>query len=126
GDRLGPLERGLNVELAAGLAVTLAAGTAHALGYSAVAVVMFMLLFLVQNARRPLSVTYISDTVSQDIQATALSVESQVQSLFGAVFAFAIGAVADAAGGEIGVGVAVVAGAALLLFPLYRLRPVAR
>ncbi|MFO8064663.1 MAG: MFS transporter [Spirochaetia bacterium] len=126
GDRLGPLERSLNVELAAGLAVTLAAGTAHALGYSAVAVVMFMLLFLVQNARRPLSVTYISDAVSQDIQATALSVESQVQSLFGAAFAFAIGAVADAAGGEIGVGVAVVAGVALLLFPLYRLRPVSQ
>ncbi|MGM0674594.1 MAG: hypothetical protein ACQETQ_07870, partial [Spirochaetota bacterium] len=75
---------------------------------------------------RPLSVTYISDAVSQDIQATALSVESQVQSLFGAAFAFAIGAVADAAGGEIGVGVAVVAGVALLLFPLYRLRPVSQ
>ncbi|MFP4638616.1 MAG: hypothetical protein ACLFM6_09270, partial [Spirochaetaceae bacterium] len=71
--------------------------------------------------RRPLSVSYMSNAVSEDIQATALSVESQVQSLFGAVFALAIGAVAEVAGGMIGVGVAVTAGAVLPALAFCRL-----
>jgi hypothetical protein len=100
--------------------VTAAAGLAHALGWSAPAVVLFLLLFVVQNARRPLSVTFVSNAVSEDVQATALSVESQAQTLTGALFVFAIGLVADAAGGAIGIGLAVVSAAALLAFPLYR------
>jgi MFS family permease len=122
GDRFGSLGRALNAELAIGLGVVAAAGVAHAAGVSSLAVALFVGLFLMQNARRPLSVTYMSDAVSGRIQATALSVESQAQSLFGATFAVAIGAVADLAGGRIGVGIAVVAASALLLFPLYRLR----
>jgi hypothetical protein len=122
GNRLGPLARGLNVELALGLGVVCAAGIAQAAGAPGPAVVLFLLLFIVRNARRPLSVSYMSDAVSERVQATALSVESQVQSLLGAAFALTIGAVADLAGGRIGVGVAVVAGAALLAFPGYRLR----
>ena len=119
-ERIGPLERALNFELALGLGVTAAAGLAHALGWSASAVVLFLLLFVVQNARRPLSVTFVSNAVSEDVQATALSVESQAQTLTGALFVFAIGLIADAAGGAIGIGLAVVSAAALLAFPLYR------
>jgi MFS family permease len=122
GDRFGSLGRALNAELAAGLAAVLGAGLAQAAGLSGLGVGLFLLVFLVQNARRPLSVTFMSDAVSERIQATALSVESQAQSLFGAAFAFAIGAIADIAGGRIGVGLAAVAALALLLFPLYRLR----
>jgi MFS family permease len=122
GDRFGSLGRALNAELAAGLAAVLGAGLAQAVGLSGLGVGLFLLVFLVQNARRPLSVTFMSDAVSERIQATALSVESQAQSLFGAAFAFAIGAIADIAGGRIGVGLAAVAALALLLFPLYRLR----
>ena len=121
-DRLGSLQKALNIELLVGLGLTFAAGACHAFGFPAPAVVLFMFLFVLHNARRPLSVTFMSDAVSEDIQATALSIESQVQSLFGAAFALGIGAVADAAGGSVGVGVAVVAGVALAAFPAYRLR----
>lgn len=121
GDRLGSLARALNIELGLGLGVVLLAGAAHALEYSTVAVALFMLLFIMQNLRRPLSVAYISDAVSGRVQATALSVESQAQSLFGAAFALGIGAIADAAGGRIGVGLTVVAAVGLLGFPFYRL-----
>jgi hypothetical protein len=125
-ERLGSLQKALNIELLVGLGLTFAAGAFHAFGLPAPAVVLFMFLFVLHNARRPLSVTFMSDAVSQDIQAAALSVESQVQSLFGAAFALAIGAVADAAGGSVGVGVAVVAGVALAAFPAYRLRKLGR
>jgi len=121
-ERLGPLSRALNLELFAGLGVTFGAGVAHAAGLPGPAVTLFMLLYVLQNLRRPLSVTYMSDAVSERVQATALSVESQVQSLIGALCAIAIGAVAEAAGGAVGVGLAVVAGTALLAFPLYHLR----
>ena len=50
-----------------------------------------------------------------------LSVESQVQSLFAALLALALGGVASLAGGSVGVGILVVSGGLVLLWPLFRM-----
>jgi hypothetical protein len=111
--------RAMDVELALGLAAGVAIGALHFVGFSLGAVVLFFGVYGLQNFRRPLSVAVVSDSVDNDIQATALSVESQLQSLFAAAIAFLIGLVADLAGGRIGLGLLAVSAVLLSLMPFF-------
>jgi MFS family permease len=105
-------------ELAVGLAVGVAAGTFHAVDLPLAAVLSFFGVYLIQNLRRPVAVAFVSDAFQDGIQATALSAESQVQSFIAAAVAFAIGAVADLAGGRVGIGIVAVSLSLLLAAPL--------
>lgn len=116
--RLRHPERALTVELIVGLGVGAGAGAFHALGLPPVAVLLFFTVYVVQNLRRPLAVAAVSDAFAESVQATVLSVESQLQSLIAALVAFSIGAIAEAAGGRIGVGIIVVSVGLLTTVPL--------
>ena len=104
-----------------GLILLAGAGAAAWGGLSAIAIAAFLLLFAVQNLRRPMLVGYLSDLLSHRTMATGLSVESQLRTLLMAGFAPLLGFLAD----RFSVGVAVLALAAggLILFPLIRIRP---
>jgi hypothetical protein len=109
----------MDVELALGLAAGVAIGALHLTGHPLGAVIVFFAVYGLQNFRRPLSVAVVSDSVADDIQATALSVESQFQSLFAAAIAFLIGLVAELAGGRVGLGLLVVSAVLLSVMPLF-------
>ena len=114
----GTESRALNWILVIGLVFSIAVGATAALGVPVVPVVLFFMIFIVQNVRRPVGVSVISDSVPEGALATVLSVESQAQSLFAALFAFAVGAIAQAFSNNIGLGIAVVAVVVLLATPL--------
>jgi MFS-type transporter involved in bile tolerance (Atg22 family) len=80
----------------------------------------FLGLYLLQNARRPLLVGYLSNLIPRRTMATGLSVESQLRTLLTAALAPLIGAIADRLG--IGEALLIVAIAAALLFPITRIR----
>ncbi len=104
-------------EMVIGLVIGVAAGLFHAVGLPLAAVLSYFLVYILHNLRRPVSVAIVSDTFQDEIQATALSVESQVQSLIAAMVAFSIGAVAELTGGSVGIGIVAVSLALLLAAP---------
>jgi len=116
-------ERALNWELAAGLALAVGAGVTRHLQMPLAPVLFFVTIYVLQNLRQPVGVSVVADRVPQEVLATVLSVESQLQSLIAALVAFVIGAAAQAAGGNVGLGIAAAAAAIVLALPLLWIRP---
>lgn len=110
----------MNITLLAGLTVGICAGIFTGVGIQWVAILLFIIMYLVHNIRRPMGEAYITDAMKNDILATALSTESQVTTLITAILAPLIGFIADKFG--VGVGVSAVSLLLLLLFPLYYAR----
>ncbi len=116
-------ERAMNWELTVGLFVGLGIGITRVIGWTGLPVVLFLVIYVIQNMRRPVSVAVVSERIPEEILATMLSVESQIQSLIAAVAALMIGAVANVAAGSVGSGILVVSALGLLAVPFVWLRP---
>jgi hypothetical protein len=108
----------LKWEMILGLCVGVGVGLFQAAGLPLPAVLLFFLIYMIQNLRRPVAVAVISDAVDDSIQATALSVESQAQSLFAALIAFGIGAIAEMTGGRVGLALAAISAVLLVVAPV--------
>ena len=119
-DKFADLGRPLNVTIAAGFSIAAVSGVTYLLGLPAVTIVCFIIVFLIENLRKPIGIAYVSDALEQDILATALSAESQITSLVAAVLSPLIGLAADGLG--IGPAVALIAAVLLLSIPLYRVK----
>ncbi|MBA7519550.1 hypothetical protein ES705_11629 [subsurface metagenome] len=104
----------LNTSLLAGILVGLGAGIFFSFRMAYPAIVLFILILVVENFRRPAGVAVIADQFDEKILASVLSAESQLSSVTGAVFSFGIGFIADI----LGPGQALII-ASLLLFVLY-------
>ncbi|MDO8944418.1 MAG: hypothetical protein Q7U75_14650, partial [Desulfobacterales bacterium] len=118
--RFAELTSPLNRTMVAGFGLGLLCGLAYLLGYNLAAVVLFTGIFVIQNLRSPLSVTYVCDSVPYEILATSLSVRSLVTALYTAVMAFAVGVLADHLG--LGPALMIIALALTMLAPLYLVR----
>lgn len=116
-------ERALNWLLILGLALGLVAGISRWQGLTVIPVVAFLTIYILQNLRQPVGVSVVADRIPEDVMATVLSAQSQLQSLFAAIVALLVGATADFAGGNVGLGLALSAGMGVLLFPILRLSP---
>jgi MFS family permease len=101
-----------------GLALLALAGGAAWGGVPGLAIAGFLLVYAVQNLRRPLLVGFLADLLSHRTMATGLSVESQLRTLLMAGMAPLLGHLADRFG--VGVAVFVVAAGGLALLPLLR------
>ena len=120
--RLRTPERALNVHLLAGLGVGVAVGVAATVGATVLPVALFVLIYIIENLRQPVAVAVVSSRVPEGVLATVLSAESQFQSLFAALVAFGVGAVASLLDSGAGPGVAAVSIVWLLAYPLLRVR----
>jgi MFS family permease len=119
--RFTALTTPLNLTMVAGFGLGLFCGLAYLLGFDLAAVVLFTGIFVIQNLRSPLSVTYVCDSVPYDILATSLSVRSLVTALYTAVMAFVVGVLADHLG--LGPALMILALALTTLSPLYLVKP---
>jgi len=99
-------------------------GIFQILSIYAITVSAYLVLFILQNIRRPLCVTYISDKVPHRIMASGLSAESLIKMLIMTVLAPLCGYIADIAG----IGTAIAAAGVLmgLLYLPLRLREPAK
>jgi hypothetical protein len=74
------------------------------------------MLHIIENLRRPVSVSYISENIKSDAMASVLSVESQSTTLLTAIFSIVVGYFAD----KFSVGAAIsISGLILLIFSLF-------
>lgn len=113
--------QGLNLLFIVGIGLTMLSGASYHFEWFALSIPFFICLYVVQNIRRPMAVSYISDTIEDDVMATALSVESQLKTIFIAIFAPIVGAIADLIG--VGAAIGTVAAIILFFFPVYKVNP---
>jgi len=110
----------LNLTLVAGLMFGTMTGFFYLAGYTSMAIVLFVGIYLVQNLRIPAGIAYFTENLDKDILATTLSAESQSKSLFTAIIALMLGFLAD----KFSIGTALLACSAFMLLttPLYLLK----
>lgn len=118
--RMKTLHHALNLTMIAGIVFILFAGIFNVLSFEIGAVIMFLLIFIIQNLRRPLNVSLISDIIPEEKLSTGLSIESQLTTLLIALFSPLIGFLADQFG--IGIGLILFAVLILLTFPFLKLK----
>jgi MFS family permease len=119
--KFGNEARALNYTYIFGAVLIIFSGLLQIFALQVLAVVIFFFLFILENFRRPINISYISDKIDHRTMASGLSVESQLKTLLMAIFAPLIGFMAD----KLGVGSAItIAGAAMLgLFAFVKLNP---
>ncbi|NPB04194.1 MAG: MFS transporter [Thermotogae bacterium] len=101
------------------LLVILTGGFFH-LHLISLSVITFVCLYLIQNVRRPITLSYISSVVPEEKLATALSVESSARTLYAAILSPLLGFLSDFLG--VGLGLSTVGLVTILLLPLVWVR----
>ncbi len=119
-DRIRSVPHAANGTFLLGAALLAVAGGAAWGRVPAIAIVGYLLVYAVQNIRRPILVGYLSDLLPQRTMATGLSVETQLRTLLVVGMAPLLGFLADRLG--VGVAVLTLASATLLLFPWIMIR----
>ena len=114
------LQNPLNLTLTLGLLAGTICGTAYYFGIKGLAIAVFILVYIIENIRKPIGIGHFADKVGDNILAVALSAQSQISTLWAAVIAIGMGALVDWLG--IGLGMAVASGGLLLLSRFLRLR----
>ncbi len=94
-DRHGNLPRLLNITMLAGFAAGVLSGICVITGFIWVAILFYISIFLIENLRKPMGISYITDMMDRNIMATALSAESQAETLIAALLAPVMGIIAD-------------------------------
>jgi hypothetical protein len=103
--------RYLNVFLFAGIACGLGAGILFHYHLYIPSVILFILILVIENFRRPAGIALIAGHFNENILASVLSVESQLGSIAGSILSFLIGWVAD----RLGPGLALALASAVML-----------
>ncbi len=90
-DRYAGLAIPLNATLLIGVGFGLLSGAFQRLGLPAIAVLPLIGIYLLENLRKPMGIAYVSERMNEESLASALSVESQAETLFAALIALLLG-----------------------------------
>ena len=123
-ERFSSHQKALNWTMLTGGILGLLCGWWYQSGWLLLAVLAFVSIYLLQNLRKPIGVAFIADSIDTRIMASALSAQSQVKTVWAAIFAVALGFMVDMLG--IGWALMGVSIALLLLTAILWLRPPAR
>jgi len=93
--RFQSLDVPMNLTLVAGLLAGAVCGLLFSNDLLIASVVIFVLIFMVENLRKPIGVSCVAEITETDFLATVLSAESQLNSMVAAVLAPLIGFLAD-------------------------------
>ncbi len=115
-DRLGRITLAINLSLLAGVGVGLLSGLFYEAGIITLALLFYFLVFILENLRKPAGIAYVAEMLDQDILASALSAESQAETLFSALLALVLGFTAQWFG--VGWGLVTTSAILLLLMPV--------
>ncbi len=113
------ISSGINMTYFIGTMLLLLSGIFLYLKFYLISILFFIMMYLIENLRKPLNVGYISDLISLNVMATGLSGESQLKTIFTAFFSFLMGAVAQYAG--VHVAIITVSLIAIFIFPFIKL-----
>ena len=118
--KIGHLSVALNMLLIAGLIIGILSGLFYKLQWTVAAVILYIVIYALENVRRPVAVGFITELFSDKILASVLSVESQAKDLFGAIFALVFGFFANKWG--IAFSLIITSGIVLATSPVYLIK----
>ncbi len=104
-DHFPSLGHAINLSFLFGAGMLFIAGFATSANLTFLSIIVFLLFYVLQNLRRPMNVSFISDKIESRIMASGLSVEAQFVTILAAFFAPLLGLLAD----HFGVGIALAA-----------------
>jgi len=119
-DRFSSLSAPLNLTILLGLLCGVLSGIFYTAELWVISVIFFIMVYMIENLRKPAGVAYLGSSVSNNVLASVLSVDSQVKSLTAAILAPLFGIFADLFG--IGWGIVIVSLGLMLVSPLFMLR----
>ncbi len=114
-NRIGNLGRAINLTLLLAGILLIFTGIFYHINLLLLSVIIFVLLYVFHNIRRPMNVGYISDQIKSRVMASGLSVESQVKTILASIFAVLMGFFADYFG--IGIALALLGVMILIISP---------
>lgn len=118
--KLNKKSTAINTLLFIGLVLGTAAGLAYSYDITLIAILLFVGILIIQNLRRPISMSFISDQFDHKIMATILSADSQFSTIAVAILAPIIGLLADMVGA--GTSIAIISSVLLIIFIPFRLK----
>ena len=118
--RFASLAAAINITFLIGSIFLFVAGVASWQNLAMISILVFLGFYVIQNLRKPMNVSFISDQISHRVMASGLSVEAQFTTLLVVVFAPALGYIADQAG--VGLGLVVFGVGSLLFYLLVRVK----
>jgi len=114
--KMKSLNRAINVTYLAGGFLLLAMGILLFKKLYIMSIGLFVLFYMLENLKRPISLGYVSELISSKIMAAGLSSESQLKTIFVAVFSPLMGFLSDKFG--IGVGLVMMSIILFAVFPV--------
>jgi MFS family permease len=119
--RFSNLAAAINLTFLTGAVFLFVAGIATWRNLAVISILVFLGFYVLQNLRKPMTVSFISDQISHRVMASGLSVESQFTTLLVVIFAPILGKIADAYG--VGPALAIFGLGALGMYLLARVKP---
>jgi hypothetical protein len=102
-----------------GILFGVVSGIAYWLGAPLLAIILYVGIYVMENLRKPMGIAYVTERMDEASLASALSVESQAETLFAVVIALMLGFFSNLWG--LGLGLLVVSGICLILALFLRL-----
>ena len=114
------LYKPLNFTLIVGIGAGIVTGIFYEMDIIHLSILFFIAIYLIENLRKPIGISYVAENIDTDIMATVLSAQSQAQTIVAAILSPLIGWLADSLG--LGYSILIVSAGLVLLSPLYLLR----
>jgi MFS family permease len=118
-ERFHTLAIPLNSMLFMGISFGVVSGIAYWLGVPLVAIVLYVGIYVIENLRKPMGIAYVTERMDKGSLASALSVESQAETLFAVLIALMLGFFSNLWG--LGMGILVVSAICFVLALFLRL-----
>ncbi len=101
----------MNNTLLLGFIVTVLTGLAFMFNLYYLSIFMFIMIFVIQNLRKPVSVSFVGDNLNQEIYASGLSAQAQIETFFTAIIALLLGVFTQ----KFGIGISIMINASFIL-----------
>ncbi|WP_422481050.1 MFS transporter [Pleomorphochaeta sp. DL1XJH-081] len=118
-ERFHTLAIPLNSMLFMGISFGVVSGIAYWLGVPLVAIILYVGIYVIENLRKPMGIAYVTERMDKGSLASALSVESQAETLFAVLIALMLGFFSNLWG--LGMGILVVSAICFVLALFLRL-----
>jgi len=119
-ERFSSLSAPMNMTLIIGLLGGVLSGIFYTFELWFLSVVLFIVIYMIENIRKPVGVAYLGSNVERNVLASILSVDSQVKSFTAAILALLFGIFADLF--DIGWSIIIVSSGLLIITPLILLK----
>ena len=123
-DKFKSVHKPLNLTLIIGFTMGIMCGLFFKFDMIFVSILFFIVIYIIENLRKPIGISYFSDLMNPDILATALSAESQAEGIFAALLAPLMGFCVDH--WKLGNGMLIVGVVLLVLSPLFLVKKIVR